>query len=235
MKALFAMDLIGGRAVRLKKGNYSDVTVYSDNPVEKIKDMIGKGARDFHIVDLDGARDGIPVHYELIKQIRGQIKGYMEVGGGIRKEDTIKQYNELGIDGIIIGTRALEDNGFFRGLSRFNNIILGLDVYEGKPMIKGWTQPVDKAIEEIIKESEQIGIKALLCTSIARDGMLTGPDFEALERIQRITHIPVIASGGVSSIEDVKTLKSMGVWAVILGKAVYEGLIRIEEAIEYAD
>ncbi|MCX8111204.1 MAG: 1-(5-phosphoribosyl)-5-[(5-phosphoribosylamino)methylideneamino] imidazole-4-carboxamide isomerase [Syntrophorhabdaceae bacterium] len=235
MKALFAMDLIGGKAVRLKKGNYSDVTVYSDNPVEKIKDMIRQGARDFHIVDLDGAREGIPIHYELIRQIRGQINGYMEVGGGIREEDTIKKYSEIGIDGIIIGTRALEDRDFFRGLSRFRNIILGLDVYEGRPMIKGWTKPADRTIEEIIKESEEIGIKALLCTSIARDGMLTGPDLEALKNIQRLTHIPVIASGGVSSIEDVKTLKSMGVWAVILGKAVYEGLIKIEEAIKYAD
>lgn len=235
MKALFAMDLIGGNAVRLKKGDFSQMTIYSHNPVEKIKEMINKGAKDFHIVDLDGAREGVPVHLELIKKIRQEIKGYMEVGGGIRSEDTIKQYSELGMDGIIIGTKALEDNNFFKKLSRYKNIVLGLDVYEGKVMIKGWKESINRSIEDIIKESEKVGIKALLCTSIARDGMLTGPDFDSLKKILKITKIPVIASGGVSSIEDVKLLKPMGVWAVILGKAVYEGLIRIEEAIEYAD
>ncbi|HOV90857.1 MAG TPA: 1-(5-phosphoribosyl)-5-[(5-phosphoribosylamino)methylideneamino]imidazole-4-carboxamide isomerase [Syntrophorhabdaceae bacterium] len=235
MKALFAMDLIGGNAVRLKKGDFSQMTIYSHNPVEKIKEMINKGAKDFHIVDLDGAREGVPVHLELIKKIRQEIKGYMEVGGGIRSEDTIKQYSELGMDGIIIGTKALEDNNFFKKLSRYKNIVLGLDVYEGKVMIKGWKESINRSIEDIIKESEEVGIKALLCTSIARDGMLTGPDFDSLKKILKITKIPVIASGGVSSIEDVKLLKPMGVWAVILGKAVYEGLIRIEEAIEYAD
>ncbi len=141
MKALFAMDLIGGNAVRLKKGDFSQMTIYSHNPVEKIKEMINKGAKDFHIVDLDGAREGVPVHLELIKKIRQEIKGYMEVGGGIRSEDTIKQYSELGMDGIIIGTKALEDNNFFKKLSRYKNIVLGLDVYEGKVMIKGWKNP----------------------------------------------------------------------------------------------
>lgn len=235
MKALFAMDLISGHAVRLKKGNFSDMTIYSDNPVEKIREMIERGARDFHIVDLDGAREGLPVHYELIKKIRQEIKGYMEVGGGIRSEETIRQYSELGINGIIVGTRALEDTNFFKGLSRYTNIVLGLDVYEGRVMVKGWREPIAKGIEDIIKESEEVGVMALLCTSIARDGMLTGPDFESLEKILRLTRIPVIASGGISSIEDVKMLKPMGVWAVILGKAVYEGLIRIEDAIGYAD
>ncbi|HOP86026.1 MAG TPA: 1-(5-phosphoribosyl)-5-[(5-phosphoribosylamino)methylideneamino] imidazole-4-carboxamide isomerase [Syntrophorhabdaceae bacterium] len=235
MKLLFAMDLINNKAVRLKRGNFSDVTVYSESPVEKIKEMISQGARDFHIVDLDGAKEGVPVHYELVKNIREQIKGYMEVGGGIRSYNTIEMYNDLGVDGIIIGTRALEDEDFFKGLSRYKNIVLGLDVYEGKPMIKGWSQPVNRTVEDIIRQSEEVGIKALLCTAIARDGMLVGPDFEGLERVLNITEIPVIASGGVTTIEDVKRLKSMGVWATIIGKAFYEGLIRIEDAMELVD
>jgi len=235
MKLLFAMDLIDGKAVRLKKGNFSDVTIYSEHPVEKIKEMISKGARDFHIVDLDGAKEGVPVHYELIKNIREQIKGYMEVGGGIRSYNTIKKYNDLGVDGIIIGTRALEDENFFKGLSVYKNIVLGLDVYEGKPMIKGWSQPVNKTVEDIIRQSEEVGVKAMLCTSIARDGMLVGPDFEGLEKILKITKIPIIASGGVTTLDDVKRLKSMGVWATIIGKAFYEGLIRIEDAMELVD
>jgi len=235
MKLLFAMDLINNKAVRLKRGNFSDVTVYSESSVEKIKEMISQGARDFHIVDLDGAKEGVPVHYELVKNIREQIKGYMEVGGGIRSYNTIEMYNDLGVDGIIIGTRALEDEDFFKGLSRYKNIVLGLDVYEGKPMIKGWSQPVNRTVEDIIRQSEEVGIKALLCTAIARDGMLVGPDFEGLERVLNITEIPVIASGGVTTIEDVKRLKSMGVWATIIGKAFYEGLIRIEDAMELVD
>lgn len=235
MKVLFAMDLMGWKTVRLIRGDFSKVTIYSDKPIEKIKEMVKKGARDFHIIDLDGAKQGVRIHHELINRIRLEVKGYMEVGGGIRTEDDIQYYIESGIDGIIVGTRALEDDAFFWGLSIFKNIILGLDVYDSKPMIKGWKESLDRDIKEIIKAAEKIGIKALLCTSIARDGMLSGPDFEGLGKIMDITNIPVIASGGVASIEDVKTLKSMGVWATILGKAVYEGMIRIEDAIEYAD
>lgn len=232
MKALFAMDLIGGKTVRLKRGNFSDITVYSNNPLEKIREMVARGARDFHIIDLDGARQGMPVHFELIKNIRSEIKGYMEVGGGIRTEENIRAYEELNIDGIIVGTRALEDREFFRRLSSYTNIILGLDVYDGKPMIKGWKEAVDLDLDEILKEAEQIGIKALLCTAIARDGMLTGPDFEGLEKILKATRIPVIASGGVTTLDDIKRLKSMDVWATIIGKAFYEGLIRIEDVME---
>ncbi|MCX7965019.1 MAG: 1-(5-phosphoribosyl)-5-[(5-phosphoribosylamino)methylideneamino] imidazole-4-carboxamide isomerase [Syntrophorhabdaceae bacterium] len=231
MKALFAMDLMGGKTVRLKKGNFSEVTIYSDNPVEKIREMVERGAKDFHIIDLDGAREGIPIHLELIKKIRGEIHGYMEVGGGIRTEDTIKLYEEVNIDGIIVGTRPLQDREFLKSLSSYKNIILGLDMYDGKPMIKGWKEAVDIDLKEIIDESEKVGIKALLCTAIAKDGMLTGPDFEGLERILKITRIPVIASGGVTTIDDIKILKSMGVWATIIGKAFYEGLIKIEDVM----
>lgn len=231
MKALFAMDLMGGKTVRLKKGDFSAVTVYSNNPVEKIKDMVDRGARDFHIIDLDGAREGFPVHFELIKRLRTEIKGYMEVGGGIRTKEDIKAYEDLGMDGIIVGTRPLEDMEYFKSLSSYRNIVLGLDVYNGKPMIKGWKEAVDIDLKDIITLSEEVGIKALLCTAIARDGMLAGPDFEGLERILNITRIPVIASGGVTTLEDIKRLKSMGVWATIIGKAFYEGLIRIEDVM----
>jgi phosphoribosylformimino-5-aminoimidazole carboxamide ribotide isomerase len=235
MKALFAMDLINNQAVRLMKGDFSKVTVYSKDPVSKIGEMIERGARDFHIIDLDGARTGKRVHHELIKEIRHKVDGYMEVGGGIRTREDIKYYCEWGVDGIIVGTQALEDDAFFQGLSMFRNIILGLDLLEGKPMSRGWKTTVDKDIKEILEASERTGIMAILCTSIARDGMLSGPDYEGMEDLLRMTSLPVIASGGVTSIDDVKKLKDMGAWAVILGKAVYEGLIKIEEAITYAD
>jgi phosphoribosylformimino-5-aminoimidazole carboxamide ribotide isomerase len=235
MKALFAMDLINNQAVRLMKGDFSKVTVYSKDPVSKIDEMIKRGARDFHIIDLDGARTGKRVHHELIKEIRQKVNGYMEVGGGIRTLEDIKYYCEGSIDGIIVGTQALEDDSFFQELSVFKNIILGLDLLEGRPMSRGWKTPVDKDVEGIIEASERIGIMAILCTSIARDGMLSGPDYEGMETLLRMTKLPVIASGGVTSIDDVKKLKDMGAWATILGKAVYEGLIKIEEAVTYAD
>ncbi len=235
MKALFAMDLIGNKSVRLKKGDFTKVTVYSEDPLSKIEEMIARGARDFHIIDLDGARTGIRVHHELIGQIRTKVDGYMEVGGGIRTDEDIKYYRDRGVNGIIVGTRALEDDLFFESLASFRNIVLGLDLLEGKPMVQGWKTAVEKDVKEILEASERIGVMAILCTSIARDGMLSGPDYEGMATLLKMTKLPIIASGGVTSIDDVKRLKDMGAWAVILGKAVYEGLIEIEEAVTYAD
>jgi phosphoribosylformimino-5-aminoimidazole carboxamide ribotide isomerase len=228
MKALFAMDLMDGKCVRLKKGDFTQVTVYSDNPVAKIEEMVKRGARDFHIIDLDGARTGKRVHHETIREIRQRVEGYMEVGGGVRTIGDIKRYSKWGLNGIIVGTRALEDDTFFE-------IVLGLDLYEGKPMVRGWKMAINKDIQEILEAAERIGIMAILCTSIERDGMLTGPDYEGLKKLAALTKLPLIASGGVTSIDDVKRLKDSGVWATILGKAVYEGFIRIEEAVTHAD
>jgi phosphoribosylformimino-5-aminoimidazole carboxamide ribotide isomerase len=235
VKALFAMDLMGGKTVRLVKGDFTKVTVYSEEPLKKIEEMVQRGARDFHLIDLDGARTGTPHHRDIMRGARSVIDGYMEVGGGIRSDEDIKFFSECGANGVIVGTRALEDEGFFEGLSRFGNIVLGLDLYEGKPMVRGWKESIDRDLKEIIEAAERIGIMAFLCTSVARDGMLSGPDYDGIERISAMTGIPVIASGGVSSIDDVKRLKEMNVWATILGKAVYEGLIKIEEAVKYAD
>jgi len=235
VKTFFAMDLIAGKAVRLVKGDFAQATVYSDNPLATIDEMCKAGARDFHIIDLDGARTGARVHAELIASIRKKVPGYMEVGGGIRSEEDIVYYSGLGVNGVIVGTRALEDRAFFQGLSRFGNIVLGLDVAHGKPMVKGWKEAADISTEEVLEIATSAGIMAILFTSIARDGTLTGPDFSAISALQRMTQIPIIASGGVSTIDDVRQLKEMGVWAAIVGKAFYEGRITIEEAMRFAD
>jgi phosphoribosylformimino-5-aminoimidazole carboxamide ribotide isomerase len=235
MKIFFAMDLIGGQAVRLAKGNFDQKTIYSNDPRTTIQSMIQKGAKDFHIIDLDGARTGTGAHRDLIADIKKGISGYLEVGGGIRSEDDIAFYSEKGINGVIVGTKALTDADFFESLGRFKNIVLGLDMYEGKLMVKGWKEPVNIDLRHVLADAERIGIMALLCTNIARDGMLTGPDFEGLATMQSITHLPVIASGGLSSVDDLKKLKSMGLWAAIVGKAFYEGRVQIEEAMIYAD
>ena len=235
MKIFFAMDLIGGKAVRLLKGDFSQVTTYSEDPPGTIESMRKAGAKDFHVIDLDGARGGSRVHSDLIRAIRQKVQGYLEVGGGIRTEEDIAYYSDMGVNGVIVGTRALEDKAFFRGLSRFNNIVLGLDLYEGKPMVKGWKQAAGVSLQELLELASGSGIMAILFTSIARDGTLSGPDFDAIGSMQGMTDLPIIASGGVSSIEDLRRLKEMNVWAAIVGKAYYEGRIRIEEAIELAD
>jgi len=235
VKIFFAMDLIGGKAVRLLKGDFSQVTVYSQNPADTVESMCKVGARDFHVIDLDGAREGGWVHSDLIRTIRQKVPGYMEVGGGIRTEEGIAHYSAMGIDGVIVGTRALEDKGFLRSLSRFDNIVLGLDLREGKPMVKGWTEEAAISLKETLELAAGSGIMAILFTSIAKDGTLSGPDFDAIGRMQRMTRLPIIASGGVSSVEDLQRLKEMDVWAAIVGKAYYEGRIRIEETIGLAD
>lgn len=234
MKVLFAMDLIGGKTVRLQKGDFEKVTVYSDDPVGKIAEMIDMGARDFHIIDLDGARTGRRVHHDIIARMRAKIKDYMEVGGGIRSEADVSFYRELGINGVIVGTQPLEDDAFFNSLSRHDNIVLGLDLLNGVPMVRGWKAPAGKDVKKIIETSERIGVTAILCTSIARDGMLSGPDYESLKSLIAMTKTPIIAAGGVTTIDDVKRLADMGAWAAVLGKAVYEGLIKIDETVRYA-
>ncbi len=235
MKIFFAMDLIGGQAVRLFKGDFSQVTVYSRNPTNTIEDMCKAGARDFHIIDLDGAREGRRLNSDLIRNIREKVDGYMEVGGGIRTEEDISFYTAMGIDGVIVGTRALQDKAFFRGLSRFKNIVLGLDLHNGRPMVKGWKEAAGISLREVLDLATDAGVMAILFTSISRDGTLSGPDFDAIDEMKKMTSLHIIASGGVSTIEDLQRLKEMDVWAAIVGKAYYEGRIRIEEAAALAD
>lgn len=235
MKIFFAMDLIGGRAVRLVKGDFSRVTIYSQNPPETIESMCKAGAKDFHIIDLDGAREGSSVHSDLIHTIRQKVPGYMEVGGGIRTEEGIALYSAMGVDGVIVGTRALEDKTFFHELLRFKNIVLGLDLYEGRPMVKGWKEAAGISLGEVLDLAAGSQIMAILFTSISKDGTLSGPDFDAISNMQKMTNMRIIASGGVSSIEDLRRLKEMDVWAAIVGKAYYEGRITVEEAVALAD
>jgi phosphoribosylformimino-5-aminoimidazole carboxamide ribotide isomerase len=235
MKVLWAMDLIGGKAVRLSKGDFERMTVYSEDPVATVGQMVREGAKDFHLIDLDGARTGTPIHRELIKAMRAEVTGYLETGGGIRTTEDIVYYEECGMDGIIIGTRALTDAAFFEGLAAFHNIILGLDMYEGKIMVRGWKEAAPVKTKDVLDVAERIGVKALLCTNIARDGMLTGPDYEGMRKMKSMTGLPLIASGGLSTAEELRRLKEMGVWAAIVGKAFYEGRGRVEEAMQHAD
>jgi phosphoribosylformimino-5-aminoimidazole carboxamide ribotide isomerase len=235
MKILWAMDLIDGEAVRLFKGDFSKKTVYSAHPVDKVLEMVDKGARDFHIIDLDGARLSEPVHGDLIARIRKQVPGYMETGGGIRSEEDIALYRSRGLDGVIVGTKALIDPKFLMSLPSCDHVVLGLDMFDGKPMVRGWKEASEISAEKILEGAERAGVLAILFTSIGRDGTLEGPDFEGIKRMQGMTRLPIIASGGMSSLDDLKRLQEMEVWAAIVGKAFYEGRIGIEEGMKYAD
>ena len=157
------------------------------------------------------------------------------MGGGIRRDEDIAAYAQCGVNGIIVGTRALTDPLFFEGLSAYPNIVLGLDMYEGKTDGKGLERGRPADMEKVLEDARRFGIMALLCTNIARDGMLTGPDYEGISRMKSMTALPIIASGGVSSVDDLKHLKELDVWAAIVGKAFYEGRIGIQEAMAYAD
>jgi phosphoribosylformimino-5-aminoimidazole carboxamide ribotide isomerase len=235
MKILFAMDLIAGRFVRLARGDFDRMTVYGDDPATMIARMVREGARDFHVIDLDGARTGSAVHRELIGVIRGEIAGYLEVGGGIRTEEDIAAYTALGVNGVIVGTRALTDPAFFERLAAFPNIVLGLDMYEGKLMVRGWKEAAPVDLAKVLDDAARVGVKTLLCTNIAHDGMLTGPDLSGLAALKSMTPLPIIASGGVSGAGDLEALRDLDVWAAIVGKAFYEGRIGVEEAMTYAD
>ena len=221
--------------MRLVTGDFERMTVYSRDPAAMIGRMLAEGATDFHVVDLDGARTGSVSHRGLILVIREAVAGYLEVGGGIRRDEDIASYMQCGVNGIIVGTRALTDPLFFERLSAFRNIVLGLDMYEGKLMVKGWKEVACADMEKVLEDARRVGIMALLCTNIARDGMLTGPDYEGISRMKSMTALPIIASGGVSSVDDLKRLKDLDVWAAIVGKAYYEGLIGVQEAMVYAD
>ncbi len=209
MKALFAMDLMGGKCVRLQKGDFSKVTVYSEDPVAKITEMMRSGARDFHVIDLDGARTGKRVHHEIMRKIRSRIEGYMEVGGGIRDVGDITYYNESRMDGIIVGTRALED-----------------------PAVQGWKEITEKTAFDLARHYEQFGPAFIVYTDISRDGMLTGPNIDATAALAGVVKTPVVASGGVSGMDDIRALLAVGgLYGAIVGKAIYEGRVDVAEAV----
>jgi phosphoribosylformimino-5-aminoimidazole carboxamide ribotide isomerase len=232
MKILFAVDLMDGKCVRLTKGDFSKVKVYSSDPKAQVEEMVNKGARDFHIIDLDGAREGKPKNQWVIREMRKIIPGYMQVGGGIRSREVVRMFLEWGVDGIIVGTKAYRDPDFLRSLKGLGKIVLGVDIANGKPMIMGWKKEAKIGLNEILEIAEACEVSSLLVTSIERDGTLSGPDFETLRTIKSQTKIPIIASGGITRKEDIKALKGMGMDGVVVGKAIYERILSIEDVIE---
>ena len=237
MNIIPAIDLLGGCAVRLQKGDYNKVTVYSDNPAQVAKSFCECGAKFLHVVDLDGAKSGMADNYETVKNIIKATDMSVEIGGGIRNMETVDRYIEAGVDRIILGTAALTDNEFLmKAIEKYGEkIAVGVDIKDGMVAIKGWTEVSAMSCDDFCAYLQKIGVKTVICTDISKDGMMSGTNLELYRRLNGEFSIDFIASGGVSSIEDVKALKDMGVYGAILGKALYTGAIDLREAIKTAE
>ncbi len=230
-----AIDLKDGKCVRLLQGRKEDVTVYSDDSASMAQRWVDLGAKLLHVVDLDGAFTGEQKNLEKIREIRKTIHIPIELGGGIRDIRRIEQLISIGVDRTIIGTAAAEDPDMVReACKKFpGKILVGIDAKDGKVAVKGWVEVTEFDAISFAKKMEELGAAGIIYTDISRDGMLTGPNIEAMGRMVKAVDIPVIASGGVSKLDDIKSLMQIkNLWGVITGKALYEGTLDLKEAIE---
>jgi phosphoribosylformimino-5-aminoimidazole carboxamide ribotide isomerase len=233
-----AIDLKDGQCVRLLQGRKDAVTVYSADPSSTAKKWESMGAKVLHVVDLDGAFTGDQKNYSRILQIRKAVNMMIEVGGGIRDISTVDKLISAGIDRVIIGTSAIEDVNFvINACNKFpGKVLIGIDAKDGKVAVKGWEEVSSIEARELARRVERIGVSGIIYTDISRDGMLTGPNLPALEEMVGTVNIPVIASGGIANIDDIRNLLNIkNVWGAITGKAIYSGSLDLKEAISLAD
>ena len=233
-----AIDLKEGKCVRLEQGLMDKATVYSDDPATTAQHWEAQGAELLHVVDLDGAFAGVPKNLDAIKAIRKAVTMQIEVGGGIRDIDTINALVSIGIDRIILGTAAIENPAFVQdACKKFpGRIIVGIDAKDGLVAIKGWAEITKVNAVVLAKQMQEFGVIAIIYTDIKRDGMLSGPNLEATKALAEALRIPVIASGGVSTMKDIRallTIRNSGVSGVITGKAIYSGSLNLKEAVEF--
>jgi phosphoribosylformimino-5-aminoimidazole carboxamide ribotide isomerase len=236
-----AIDLKDGNCVRLRQGRMDDVTVFSEDPLEMASKWVSEGARRLHVIDLDGAATGTPVNAEVIKTIADTYPELpIQVGGGIRNADSVQIYLEAGVQYAIIGTKAVSAPHFVNDmcLEFPGHIIVGLDAKDGKVAINGWSKLSHHDVIDMAQRFEQDGVAAIVYTDISRDGMMTGVNTEATVKLAQAVTIPVIASGGVSTLEDIRALCAVeeeGIEGVIIGRALYEGTIDFQEAQALTD
>ena len=238
MRVIPAIDLKDGNCVRLLQGKKDSVTVYSNDPAKTAKRWESYGAKLLHIVDLDGAFSGSQKNFDAIMQIRKSVKIMLQVGGGIRDSGNLLKLFSAGIDRVIIGTAAVEDPEFLTySCNKYpGRILTGIDASDGMVAIKGWEEITSITAKELAKRLEMIGIAGIIYTDIKRDGMLSGPNIDATREMTEGIRIPVIASGGISCMEDIENLmKIKNLWGAITGKAIYSGTLDLKEAIRYAE
>jgi len=236
MILLPAIDLYEGKGVRLYKGRYEDMTVYTENPVSTAKEIEAAGASWLHVVDLQGARDGTPVNLPVVKKIVQSTSLSIEMGGGIRSLETIETILDAGVKRVILGTKALEDEAFLKeALERFGSAIaVGVDARGGKVATHGWTNTTDVDAEDFIRHLSELGVQTVIATDISKDGAMNGTNRPLYERLKPIP-VQIIASGGVSSLDDIAALRTIGVYGAILGKAMYTGAVDLREGLQTAE
>ena len=237
MEVIPAIDLKSGRCVRLYQGDYQRETVYSDDPVSVALTWQQQGAPRLHLVDLDGAAQGKPANLEILSQIIQSLDIPVQVGGGIRDEGTAQVLLAAGADRVVIGTAAVEQPSLVDGLCRHHGgrrVVVAVDARDGRVVIKGWTEQSSVGALELAQRMSLLGITRLLYTDVSRDGTLTEPNFEANAALVRDTGMAVLASGGITSLEHISLLGGTGVEGVILGRALYDGVIRLPEALDVA-
>ncbi|WP_407385084.1 1-(5-phosphoribosyl)-5-[(5-phosphoribosylamino)methylideneamino]imidazole-4-carboxamide isomerase [Ruminococcus sp.] len=229
-----AIDIVGGKAVRLYKGDYDQMTVYSDNPAEIALDFKRCGAGYIHIVDLEGARDGGTPNLETVLAIKKQSGLFCEIGGGIRSMEVVDRYLNAGIDRVILGTAAISDEAFLKkAIEKYGaRVAVGADIREGFIAVKGWLERSQVTVDEFFEKMQNLGVETIICTDINRDGAMKGTNLDLYRTMSRRYRVNITASGGVSSMEDIAALKSMELYGAIIGKAYYTGAIDLREAVK---
>ncbi|MBQ7363385.1 MAG: 1-(5-phosphoribosyl)-5-[Clostridia bacterium] len=236
MKIFPAIDLFDGKAVRLLRGKYEDMTVYSNDPPVIATDFKRAGAECMHLVDLEGAKCGGTPNLETVKSILSAADMFVEVGGGVRTMDVIEAYTSAGVSRVILGTAAVTDRDFLlRATDKYREkIAVGVDIRDGRVAIKGWTETSELNAFDFCRELEKIGVGTVICTDISKDGAMQGTNRELYRDLSHELGIDIVASGGVSTLDDVRALREMDIYGAIIGKAYYTGAISLSEAIRMA-
>lgn len=233
MILLPAIDLYEKKVVRLTRGDYAQMTVYNDDPVAQAKLFQEAGAQWLHTVDLEGAKDGSTPNYSVIEAICKDTSLKVEIGGGIRSLDTIQKYLDAGVERVILGTKAVTDPAFLEeSLDKFgSHIAVGVDIKDGKIAIKGWLETAQDSVEDFFTKLCKLGVSTVICTDVSKDGMLAGTNVDLYRQLSQKFSLDLIASGGVSSQEDLTRLKALGLYGAILGKALYTGALDLKAAL----
>ena len=237
MKIFPAIDLFDGKAVRLLRGRYEDMTIYSDDPPQIGRDFAAAGAEYIHIVDLEGAKDGTTPNFDTVCRIKEASGCFCEIGGGIRNMEVIRRYMDAGIDRVILGTAAVTDRAFLEeAVAAYGEkIAVGIDLKDGYVAIKGWTEKTQLTAVDFCEQMQALGVTTIIVTDISKDGAMKGTNHGLYEELSARLGMQLVASGGVSSIDDVKRLAARGLYGAIIGKAYYTGAIDLKEAIAAAE
>ncbi len=231
-----AIDIRGGRCVRLRQGDYEQETVFGDDPAQMARHWVAQGARRLHLVDLDGARSGRMTNSAAVEAILQAVDVPCQLGGGVRSRQVIEHWLSLGVARLVVGTQALKDPQWFEQMAQAypGRLVLGLDARDGRVATAGWLETSDVDALELARRYESLPLAALVYTDIARDGMMQGPNFQGVQRMVQGVRLPVVASGGVSCAEDIRRLAQQGAAGCIVGRALYEGAVGLPEALAAA-